>query len=90
MLFYLYNFWKLKKLKKEVRNDGSKQNSDVNTAKNLLFRSSKKLLSSIYISKGKILDELVKLFIKRYKKQVYSCPAILANPYFSVRMKPPQ
>ena len=69
---------------------GSKQNSDVNAAKNLLFRSSKKLLSSIYISKSKILDELVKLFIKRYKKQVYSCPAILTNPYFSVRMKPPQ
>ncbi len=77
----------------------SKQNSDINAAKNLLFRSSKKLLSSIFTKKTKILDELLKQFIERFKnkKQVYSCPAILSNPYFSrelvesiqlVRMKP--
>ena len=74
-----------------------KQNSNVNAAKNLLFRSSKKLLSSIYISKNKILNELIKQFIERHIKQVYSCPAILTNPYFSkelivstqlARMKP--
>ena len=74
-----------------------KQNSDVNAAKHLLFRSSKKLLSSIYTKKAKILDELTKQFIERYSKQVYSCPAILSNPYFNreliesiqlVRMKP--
>jgi len=65
----------------------SKQNSDVNAARNLLFRSSKKLLSSIYAKKAKILDGLIKQFIERYTKQVYSCPAILSNPYFKYLTK---
>jgi putative transposase len=64
----------------------SKQNSDVNAAKNLLFRSSKKLISSIYTKKAQILDELIKQFIERYNKQVYSCPAILSNHYFNSKL----
>ncbi len=62
----------------------SKQNSDINAAKNLLLRSSQKI-KSIYISKRKILDELLKQFIERLKnkKQVCSSPAILFNSYFN-------
>ncbi len=65
----------------------SKQNSDVNSAKNILLRSSQKI-KSIYISKRKILDELLKQFIERLKnkKQVCSCPAILSNPYFNGKL----
>ena len=57
-----------------------KQNADVNAAKNILLRSSQKI-KSIYISKRKILDKLVKEFIERNKK-VSSCPSVVANPYF--------
>ena len=76
----------------------SKQNSDVNAAKNILLRSSRKI-GDIYTKKSEVLDKLVKEFVERHKKQVRSCPAILSNPYFdgepidciqSVRMKPPR
>jgi len=57
-----------------------KQNSDVNAAKNILLRSSE-WIGGIYVSKRKVLDELVKKFIERYER-VCSCPLIVANPYF--------
>jgi hypothetical protein len=59
---------------------GKKQNLDINVSRNILKRSSYKN-GGIYISKSKILDELVNLFIERYKR-VNSCPLILTNPYF--------
>ncbi len=56
------------------------QNLDVNSAKNILLRSFQKI-KSIYISKRKILDELIKEFIERYRK-VGSSPSVVTNPYF--------
>ena len=59
-----------------------KQNSDINAAKNILVRSSDEKLSSIYIRKATILNELACRFIERYSKQVCSRPVIQSNPYF--------
>ena len=64
---------------------GKKQNLDINASRNILKRSSYKN-GGIYISKSKILDELVNLFIERYKG-VNSCPLILTNPYFMERLE---
>ena len=64
---------------------GKKQNSDINASRNILKRSSYKN-GGIYISKSKILDELVNLFIERYKG-VNSCPLVLTNPYFVERLE---
>jgi len=58
-----------------------KQNADVNAARNILLRSSQEI-GSIFIKKSKVLDKLVKEFIKRHSKRVYSCPSVVANPYF--------
>ena len=64
---------------------GKKQNLDINASRNILKRSSYKN-GGIYIPKSKILDELVNLFIERYKG-VNSCPLILTNPYFIERLE---
>ena len=64
---------------------GKKQNLDINASRNILKRSSYKN-GGIYIPKSKILDELVNLFIERYKG-VNSCPLILTNPYFMERLE---
>jgi len=58
-----------------------KQNSDINAAKNILLRSSQKI-SNIYTKKTKVLETLVKQFFERHSKRVYSCPSVVANPYF--------
>ena len=58
---------------------------DITASRNILKRSSYKN-GGIYISKSKILDELVNLFIERYKG-VNSCPLILTNPYFVDRLE---
>ena len=66
---------------------GKKQNSDINASRNILKRSSYKN-GGIYISKSKILDELVNLFIERFNfKGVNNCPLILTNPYFVDRLE---
>ena len=60
---------------------GKKINADVNAARNILLRSSQEI-GNIYISKSKVLNKLVKEFVERHKR-VYSCPSVVANPYFS-------
>ena len=61
----------------------SKQNSDVNAARNILLRSSQEI-GDIFVKKSEVLDKLVKGFIERHAKRVYSCPSVVANPYFKI------
>ena len=63
---------------------GCKKHADANASRNLVWRRSLNGLSSVYVSKGAILDRLVKRFIGGQK---YGCKAtapdyIKKNPYF--------
>lgn len=53
---------------------------------NKQMRSSQRI-GNIFLKKSKILDEIVSQFIERFNKQVYSCPAILTNPYFKNKLE---
>ena len=61
-----------------------KQHADVNASRDILIRSSSKILSNIYTSKNKILDELVMQFIERHSGVYsYANRLLVSNPYFN-------
>jgi putative transposase len=61
-----------------------KMHADVNASRNTLSRSSNKKLSSIYISKDKILEELVMQFLERHSGVYsYAHRLLVSNPYFN-------